>query len=462
MKIQLPKQRRNSTSFPFIAVFLLFSCLSLTGCSKGSSSGTPSPSSSSGTVSARTKGGTPGGAATATPSSGAESAKAKSGTSASAPAATSSYSSVYSFKGNPGDGKNPEAALAYDSTNGMFYGTTYAGETEFGSGTIFKYDPSTNTETVVYSFKGGLAAPGGESGPAAALTYDPADGMFYGTTYYVGTIFKYNPSTNAETQVHSFGGTASRVALTYDPANKMFYGTIAQGGTQGMGRIFEFNPQTDAETVVYSFQGEPKKDGGFPRAALTYDPANGMFYGTTKRYGAAFNGTLFKFNPQTNVETVVHSFQTSGREGSAPLAALTYDAANGMFYGTASGGGTAFDGTVFKFNPQTNALTVVYSFGSVSGDGKYPKAAWIYDSGKGVYYGTTSGGGTSNAGTIFEFNPQTNAETVVYSFKGMPSEPADGKQPWGALTYDPANKTYFGTTRGGGTNYDGTIFKFKP
>ena len=348
--------------------------------------------------------------------------------------------------------------MTYDPAKGMFYGTTYAGETDMGAGTMFKYNPLTNTETVVYSFKGGLAASGGGSGPAAALTYDSANGMFYGTTYYNGTIFKYNPQTNAATVVYSFRETASRVALTYDPANGMFYGTIAQGGAKGNGTIFKFNPQTNAETVVYSFQGEPSKDGGFPRAALTYDPANKMFYGTTTRYGAAGNGTIFKFDPQTNTETVVHSFKTYG-EGSGPVAALTYDPANGMFYGTTSGGGTAFDGTIFKFNPQTNALTVVYSFGSVSGDGEYPHAAWIYDSGKGVYYGTTSGGGTSNAGTIFEFNPQTNAETVVYSFQG---QPADGKQPWAALTYDPANKTFYGTTRGGGADYDGTIFKFKP
>jgi len=178
----------------------------------------------------------------------------------------------------------------------MFYGTTYAGETDMGAGTMFKYNPLTNTETVVYSFRGGLAASGGGSGPAAALTYDSANGMFYGTTYYNGTIFKYNPQTNAATVVYSFGGTASRVALTYDPANGMFYGTIAQGGAKGNGTIFKFNPQTNAETVVYSFQGQPA-DGKQPWAALTYDPANKTFYGTTKEGGADYDGTIFKFKP---------------------------------------------------------------------------------------------------------------------------------------------------------------------
>jgi len=386
------------------------------------------------------------------------STKAKDGTPGTAPAATFSYSSVYAFKGSPGDGLRPLAALTYDSTNGMFYGTTYAGG-EKNIGTIFKFDPKTNAEAVAYSFRS-VSVDGAE--PVAALAYDPANGMFYGTTGWGETIFKLNPLTNAETTVYSFkdgsgDGGYPKAALTYDSTNGMFYGTTYRGGTDKNGTIFKFNPKTNAETVVHSFEST-SGDGANPEAALTYNPANGMFYGMTYGGGKGV-GTIFEFNPLTNTETMVYSFVGDPGDGSSPEAALTYDSTNGMFYGTTYYGGAANDGTIFKLNPKTNALTVVHSFNRASGDGGEPRTAMTYDSTKDMFYGTTSAHGANGGGTIFEFNPQTNAETVVHSF-GTSS--GDGTEPRAAFTYDPANGMFYGTTSGSGAGSNGTIFKFKP
>ena len=58
-------------------------------------------------------------------------------------------------------------------------------------------------------------------------------------------------------------------------------------------------------------------------------------------------------------------------------------------------------------------------------------AGLLFDS-QGALYGTTSGGGSSNYGTVFKLTPPPSgngmwAETVLYSFNGH----TDGANPWG-------------------------------
>jgi len=78
---------------------------------------------------------------------------------------------------------------------------------------------------------------------------------------------------------------------------------------------------------------------------------------------------------------------------------------------------------------------------------------------KGDVYGTTSGGGTGGQGTVFELRPDSNgrwSETVLHNF---PSSADDGQGPTSSLIVDAAGSLY-GTTGGGGGPYKiGTIFK---
>ena len=78
---------------------------------------------------------------------------------------------------------------------------------------------------------------------------------------------------------------------------------------------------------------------------------------------------------------------------------------------------------------------------------------------KGNLYGATSGGGTSNAGILYEIT-STGEEKVLYNFAGPP----DGQDP-GPLVI--ANGRHYGTTHYGGlascwVQYGGcgTIFEF--
>ena len=77
-------------------------------------------------------------------------------------------------------------------------------------------------------------------------------------------------------------------------------------------------------------------------------------------------------------------------------------------------GGTNGAGTVFKIAP-SGILTTVYSF-TGGNDGAYPEAGLVQGS-DGNFYGTTTSGGTNNAGTVFKISPN-GALTTLYSFTG--------------------------------------------
>jgi uncharacterized repeat protein (TIGR03803 family) len=74
---------------------------------------------------------------------------------------------------------------------------------------------------------------------------------------------------------------------------------------------------------------------------------------------------------------------------------------DGNFYGTTLNGGGANVGTIFKVTP-TGVETLLYAFGSHAGDGATPRSGLIMGT-DGHFYGTTTSGGTYDAGTVFRF-----------------------------------------------------------
>jgi len=105
---------------------------------------------------------------------------------------------LHSFDGRAGGG-NPTSGLVY--AGGALYGTTSLGgtfnrnctdtEQRVGCGVIFKIDPKSGAETVLYRFSGTDGAD-----PTAGLIYE--SGVFYGTTFSGGTtgngtVFSFVP-----------------------------------------------------------------------------------------------------------------------------------------------------------------------------------------------------------------------------------------------------------------------------
>lgn len=194
-----------------------------------------------------------------------------------------------------------------------------------------------------------------------------------------------------------------------------------------------------------------------PRATHTRIPGNALI--------AVIVLTLFLTPARAQTYSVIHTF-TGGKDGSEPFAGLTMDRA-GNLYGTAIGGGTYGDGTVYKlsYNGTGWIFHPLYSFaGEASGnDGAAPTGGLTIGP-DGSLYGTTYSGGEGDCpffqyrgcGTVFNLKPGPSAckaaicewsETVLYRFTGA----ADGADPLlGNLVFDQAGSIY-GTTFLGGT-----------
>jgi uncharacterized repeat protein (TIGR03803 family) len=114
-------------------------------------------------------------------------------------------------------------------------------------------------------------------------------------------------------------------------------------------------------------------------------------------------------------------------------------------------------GFLATLSARAQTYTVLYSF-TGGADGGSPYGGVILDT-HGSLYGTTTGGGAHEDGTIFEVDASGH-ETVLHSFNRE-----EGALPLGGLTRDPAGNLYGTNSRGGGGGCDGkgcgTVFKLR-
>lgn len=219
------------------------------------------------------------------------------------------------------------------------------------------------------------------------------------------------------------------------------YGTTYLGGDYGGGAAYELS-SNGAETVLHSFA---EGADGFGPVALVVDK-KGNLWGTTDAGGIG-GGVIFEINTK-NKEKLIHTFEGSpdGCDAYGPMVA---DAA-GDYFGTTSGCGKYNYGTVFKLPPGGNEGPV-YAFRG-GHDGLYPVAGLMIDA-QGNLYGSTQYGGKTDActngfggcGTIFKFSSK-GKKTLLYQFKGPPK---DGELPQGNLIADAAGN-FYGTLAWGG------------
>lgn len=137
-------------------------------------------------------------------------------------------------------------------------------------------------------------------------------------------------------------------------------------------------------------------------------------------------------------------------------------AADGAFYGATQSGGTSSGycpftayppgcGTIFKITPD-GEFTSVRSFCQLSGCADGIGASALIQAADGAFYGTSAGGGSHSNGTIFQLSPD-GVLTVLYSF--CPICPSAPNGPNGLV--QAADGAFYGTT-----SYSGSVFKFTP
>jgi uncharacterized repeat protein (TIGR03803 family) len=285
---------------------------------------------------------------------------------------------LYSFTGGH-DGADPRGGLM-QASDGNLYGTTADGGTNF-DGTVFRITTN-DVFTPLYSFTGGHDG----TFPEAALV-QAGDGNLYGTTYQggisndipgYGTVFRIT-TNGALTPLYTFtnGNDGAHPSAGLVQANDgNLYGTTADGGTNGYGTVFRITTN-DVFTPLYSFTDG--HDGADPEAALL-QAGDGNLYGTTYEGGTNGYGVVFRITTN-GMLTPLYSF-TDGHDGADPLAGLV-QAGDGNLYGTAPGGGTNSDGTVFGLALSPPALDIL-------SDGNQSVLSWPAWAGNYVLQSTTN------------------------------------------------------------------------
>jgi uncharacterized repeat protein (TIGR03803 family) len=260
-----------------------------------------------------------------------------------------------------------------------------------------------------------------------------------------GAVFKV--TTNGTlTTLYSFSGGNDggwpRAGLTLGNDGN-FYGTTSQSGSNGKGTVFGMTPD-GALTTLVSFAGF---NGENPYAGLALGN-DGNFYGTTAGGGSMNGGTVFKLTTNGTLTTLV---AFNGNSGSGPRAGLILGN-DGSFYGTTYG-------TVFKVTTNGMLTTLVVFSGPYYSGGSRPSAVTLGSDGN--LYGTTEIGGIVNSlypngmGTVFRVTTNGVLSTLVaFNF---PANPSDGAEPHAGLTQGNDGNLY-GTTSGGGSDNSGTVF----
>ncbi len=254
----------------------------------------------------------------------------------------------------------------------MYGLTQYGGKNR--RGVIFQYNYITNVYTKKFDFDS-LSG----SNPTGSLI-QANDGNLYGMTsgggaYKFGVIFKYNFATNTYTKLIdltiSTGSKPYSSLLQASDGN--LYGMTTDGISVG-GGLFKYNIQTNTFTNIKSFTGTT--DGVKPFGDLI-EANDGNLYGMTSLGGGGnqAKGVIFQYNYTTNTFTKKFVFDDIIQKGSFPLGTLK-QALDGNLYGTTKSGGvnngSNNGGTVFKYNPFTNVFTKLIDLScSTTGCGPY-------------------------------------------------------------------------------------------
>ena len=319
---------------------------------------------------------------------------------------------------------------------------------------------------VIYAFTGGTD--GGQ--PYSGVTLN-SGGDLFGTTHTGnqgtnwGQVYElqYSGSSYTFFDLHLFDGAIEAPAV-FGPNGTLYSASPNNLTLYHHGYVLNVSPPTAPVcynmlclwdgNVLYGFSGGA--DGDTPNyGALIFDRVGNM-YGTTSAGGSG-NGVVYELMGSgiNWTEQALYSFSGSG-DGATPFSGVIFDNA-GNLYGTTTAGGASGNGAVYELSPSGSGWTehVIYSFTGGS-DGSYPTAGLIFDA-SGNLYGSTNKGGTSGGGTVFELSPSGGGWTysLLHSLTG-----GANCGPWASLTLKGGN--LYGATVCDGTSSAGNVFELSP
>ena len=254
---------------------------------------------------------------------------------------SNTYSVLYDFQSIDGQ---PQALI--QTNDGLLYGLTATGGT--GNGTIFSFDITANTYSLRYS---GFGATFLDGTSPNGLLFEASDGYLYGRTKYnspngLGTIFKFNPNTNSVTHVYPFtfsdGFAQDQIYGGFIEINKNLYGLNPNGGAISRGTLIKFNITANTFTRLFYFS---PTYGSEPVGSLLLS-SDGLLYGLTTNEGLYGFGTLFSYDISNGLPPIVRK-NFNDKDGSYPHSSLIE--VNNVLYSFTKQGGNYDFGTIFKY-----------------------------------------------------------------------------------------------------------------
>ena len=320
-------------------------------------------------------------------------------------------------------------------------GSTLYGTTCSGGannrGIIYSIDTDGSNFDIVWSF----GASSNEASPEGGLTI--ADSTLYGMTHGYGssgygTIFKIDTNGNGYSVLHSFSG--SGVSCPRDQLPIISDSTMYGAASAG---VFTIDTSGYGFNILRSFSGG--SDGKNVNSLILVEST---LYGTTywggDASGSSGHGVLFKLNTDGTGFQVMHTFGDTG-DGARPAGNLVL--VDSTLYGTTTGGGIDDGGTIYKINLDNTGYTTLHNF--TTSEGVCPIGGLTLIGS--TLYGTTCSGGNDNNGTIFQCSIDGNGFDVLHAFNG-----SDGKKSRSTLTA--VGNTLYGTTNSGGSSGYGVVF----
>jgi uncharacterized repeat protein (TIGR03803 family) len=320
----------------------------------------------------------------------------------------------------------------------QFWGTASSGG-DYGNGFIFKTDSIGDNLVIVHHFKKEID---GENIGALLLA---SNNKLYGLTgaggqggganvFQGGTLFEYDLETDRFRVVEHLGPLSTNLPNVAMPKAEgqrgltevspgLIYGLAQQGNY-----IFSYNFNTNVFArpfVLPTYQGGATNSTLQNRISEAFIKASdGNFYATTFTNSSCpipnpNMGTILRLVPSTNTLTIRHKASCQAENGYSYNGHLSE--LNGKLYSTTSYGGTSNQGVIYEYTPASNTFVKRHDFhGGVLSNSYAPTSIVIAKNGK--LYGTSHGGGVpetnlpGGGGTLFEFDPQSNLFTTKYNF----------------------------------------------
>jgi uncharacterized repeat protein (TIGR03803 family) len=301
--------------------------------------------------------------------------------------------------------------------------------------------------TILHRFGDGSTTPEDCAYAGGTLTLAP-DGSFFGTTEY-----RYMPATGdylhepAVFQMRTGNGVgivqSFHHSLLVPLPPLLFYdgGLVASThrgpGWSPSGTIFRLAYSASSgvlsKALWYKFNSDISPNPRNPSSPLILG-SDGNLYGTTEWGGALDWGSVYRLDPVSRQVTVVYSFD--GTHASYPTSLLL--AKDGNYYGTTAGYISESNaGAIFEMTPDGN-VTILYT----AQHGLYSPLIQGTD---GDFYGT-------NGTALFKMTPD-HVVSVLHTF----GQGSDGNGPIGVVQGPTGN--LYGVTQTGGTANFGIIYE---